>query len=173
MPYAVNDDVLLRAGRVAGIFSVAGKRPNISDIDKLLADVSNEIDAEFRARGYDPALFDQSVKDALKDLAAYGALYRAVSAADPSGSVQNLRNVADTAREVWESAMGTPSAEGSIAKGTFSVVRQLEAGRGGGGPGTSAGSFFDEEPLYPTDSDFVEGRQQPLQAPEFARGQKL
>lgn len=173
MAYASVDDVQLRAGRVAKIFEVANKRPNLADIAKLLDDVSSEVDAEFRARGYDPDAFSATTNEALRDLAAYGALYRAIPAADPSGSDQNLRNVYDTARAVWEGAMGVPGKSGSIADGSFSVIRLLEAGAGGGGPGTSAGSLWDEEPLYPTESDFVEGRLNPAMAPEVARGQKL
>lgn len=173
MAYANVDDVQLRAGRVARIFEVANKRPNLSDIAKLLDDVSSEVDAEFRARGYDPDAFDTTTNEALRDLAAYGALYRAIAGADPAGTNQNLSNVADTARAVWEGAMGVPGKSGSIADGSFSVIRLLEAGAGGGGPGTSAGSFWDEEPDYPTDADFIEGRLNPPLQPEVARGQKL
>lgn len=167
MSYATPDDVLLRAGRVGGAFTVAGRRPNLADLDTLLANVSAEIDVEIRQRGYDPAALDQTTTDALTDVAAYGALARALPAIDPSSRPDNVDKLIEIAEGVWSS---TPGKRGNQLA---SILLLLEAGRGGGGPGTSAGSFWDEEPDYPTQSDLLTARLNPLEAPEFAKRQTL
>src|SRR2546425_643783 len=103
MAYANTDDVLARAGRVQGIFTVAGKRPNLADLDKFLDDTTAEIDAAVRARGFDPASFETATSEAFRDLNAYGALARGLSAI-PNAPADLLAE----ARSVWEAAMGTP-----------------------------------------------------------------
>lgn len=169
MAYATNDDVLLRAGRVGGAFSVAGRRPTLADITTLLTDVSAEIDVEIRRRGYDPAALDATATAALKDVAAYGALARALAAVDPSSRPDNVDKLIERAESVWSSDPNTDKRGNQLT----AVLMLLEAGRGGGGSGTSAGSFWDEEPLYPTESDVLEARLNPLVVPEIAKGQKL
>lgn len=178
--YATRDDVLARVGRVAGAFSVAGRRPNLADVDEFLADASAQIDEAIRGRGFDPALLDANALTALRDLAAYGATARALRAlGDRSPEVLQVLVEADA---VWTSAMGDPkatqadAAAGTIRLGTYPVILALEAGQAGGGPGATAGSFWQSEPDY--------GRlpQQLVEynrlfgtnlAPGFSRGQKL
>ena len=167
--YAVADDVLLRAGRVAGAFTVTGKRPNLADISSLLTDVSAEIDVEIRAQGYDPALLDTATTGALKDIAAYGVLARALAAIDPSDRPDNVKSLIDRAESVWSSDPSSDRRGATLSR----ILLLLEAGAGGGGAGSSAGSFWDEEELYPTEGDFAVARLNPLQAPDFARGMKL
>lgn len=178
--YATQDDVLGRAGRVGGAFSVAGRRPNLSDVDAYLTAVSAEIDEAFRARGFDPSRIDANAVAALKDLAAYGALARALRAlGDRSPEVQQILVEADM---VWTSAMGDPKATraeaiaGSIRNGTHPVVLALEAGIAGGGAVVSAGNFWDDESQYGSraaalvEFDRLWGTNL---APGFSRGQKL
>lgn len=140
MAYAVRDDVLARAGRVAGAFSIAGKRPNLADIDAFIADVTAEIDVEIRRRGFDPALLDAEVVVALRDIAAYGALAKALAGIDPSDRPDNLDNLVAKAESVWSSDASSGRRSAQIA----SIVGIIEAGVGGGGTGPSAGSLWDD-----------------------------
>lgn len=167
--YAVRDDVLARAGRFQGVFSVAGKRPNLGDLDLFLDDVSAIIDVEIRARGYDPDLLTVEIKDSLRDVAAWAVLLRALPEASPGSD--EIEPTLDRARAILNAA-GFPSlAEGGAAD-VFVALEALEAGTGGGGPGTSAGSFLadledelsiaEEEEI---DSDTV--------GPQWRRGQSL
>jgi hypothetical protein len=144
--YATRDDVLLRAGRIGPAFSVAGKRPNLTDIDALVSQLSDEVDEAVRARGFDPAALDANAKTALLDVVAYGALARAVRAlGDQSPEVQQILVEADA---VWSSAMGDGTTAGTIAGGTFPAIAALLAGAAGGGTVVSAGSFWEDEPDY-------------------------
>lgn len=170
--YAAVDDVLARAGRVRGAFSVVGKHPDSTDIENFLLATAQEIDAAIRARGFDPDSLDPDTKEAFRDLNAYGALSRALSAM--AGAP---RDMLDEARLVWESAIGTPQdPAGSIARGTFPAIAVLEAGEGGGGEGSTAGSLWDEEPEYGTQA-WADAEAAVLRGTNFAptvtRGQKL
>lgn len=141
MAYAVFADVTARAGRVAGAFSVAGKHPDQADVEKFLADVSALIDAAIRSRGFDPAGLDQTVKDALKDLAAYGALARSLTALDPTGR-SGFGALLTEAQGIWEAGLA------GIEAGTAEAILELEAGVGGGGTGSTAGSLSIDDPAY-------------------------
>jgi hypothetical protein len=170
--YATTDDVLARAGRVQGIFTVASKRPNLADLAKLLDDTAADINAAVRARGFDPDLFDQDTSDAFRDLNAYGALARGLAA------IQNPPSaLLAEARGVWEAAMGTPQDPGgTIAAGTFPAIAMLEAGAGGGGAGATAGSLWTDEPTYGSIAGVISEANQLRDtnlAPEFSRKQKL
>jgi hypothetical protein len=80
------------------------RQPNLADVDAFLVAVSDEIDEAIRARGFDPASLDTNAKAALLDLAAYGALARALRAlGDRSPEVLQILVEADA---VWSSAMG-------------------------------------------------------------------
>lgn len=174
MAYATRDDVLARAGRIGSAFSVAGRRPNLSDVDAFVAQLSDEVDEAVRARGFDPAGLDANAKTALLDVVAYGALARAARAlGDRSPEVLSVLTEADA---VWTSAMGDGTTAGAIAAGTFPAIAALIAGAGGGGAVVSAGSFWEDEPDY--------GRPAAVQreynalwgtnlAPAFSKGQRL
>lgn len=145
MIYAAQGDVLARAGRFAGLFSVVGKRPNLADLDDLLEQVSAEIDVEIQAHGYDPASLDADLVTALTDVAAWAVLVRALPEASPG----------DNATEpTIERGVAILNASGfkSLAEGGVNVleamgaIAALEAGSAGGGPGTSAGSLWDDLP---------------------------
>lgn len=175
--YATRDDVLARAGRVGGAFSVAGKRPNLTDLDAFTVDASAQVDEAVRARGFDPAGLDANAQAGLKDLVAYGALARALRAlGDRTPEVQELLVEADA---VWSYAMGDQTDAGSIAEGTYPVIAALEAGAGGTVV-LSAGSLWDDDETCLEPEDFVPLR--PLagvwgrwgrRGPAFRRGQKL
>lgn len=138
--YAAQDDVLARAGRFGGVFSVAGKRPNLADLDELLVTVAAIIDAEILARGYDPALLDATIEEALKDVNAWAVLVRALPQATPGDDQADA--IVEQGREILKAA-GFPSlAEGG--SDLFTALAALEAGEGGGGAGTSAGSLWDD-----------------------------
>lgn len=173
--YATQADVLARAGRVGGGFSVAGKRPSLADIDLFLADTAALIDQSVRALGFEPATLSAPELAAFKDLNAYGALQRALAGLDPADRPDSATALLDEARAVWEGAMGDPAGknEGTIAAGTFPAIRALLAGQAGGGPAVTAGAFWLDEPAYPTDGDWADARMRPLQAPIIARGQKM
>lgn len=153
MTYAVQDDVLARAGRFAGVFEVAGRRPNLADIDAMLATAAAAIDVEIKAHGYDPAVLSDEIVEMLRDVNAWAVLVRALPEASPGDNA-----ISDTvARGVSIlTASGFPSlAEGGSGNVFTAVgaIEALEAGTGGGGPGTSAGSFWDELP-----EDWMTGR---------------
>jgi hypothetical protein len=172
--YASQDDVLARAGRVGGAFSVPGRQPTLADVDAFLVAVSAEIDEAIRARGFDPASLDSNAKAALLDLAAYGALARALRAlGDRSPEVLQILVEADA---VWASAMGDTKAPGSISDGTFPVIAALLAGAAGGGAVSSAGSFWGDETDYGR-PDQARAEANELWgtnlAPGFSRGQRL
>lgn len=139
-PYANQDDVLARAGRVAGAFSVAGKRPNLADIDEFLLDVTAEINVEIRRHGFDPNGLDAEVVTALRDVAAYGALAKALAGVDPSDRPDNLDNLVAKAEAVWSSDANSSRRSAQIS----SIIGIIEAGVGGGGTGPSAGSLWDD-----------------------------
>lgn len=146
--YATQDDVLARAGRFGGVFSVAGRRPNLADLDAMLATVSAVIDAEIRAHGYDPASITPELVEALRDVTAWAVVIRALPEAVPGDDA--ITATIDRGRAIV-TASGFPTlAEGGVnlltAIGAIGAIETLEAGEGGGGPGTSAGSFWDELP---------------------------
>lgn len=153
--YATQDDVLARAGRFAGLFSVAGRRPNLADIDAMLVTVSAEVDAEIRAHGYDPATITPELVEALTEPVAWAVLIRALPGASPGDDA--IEPLIERGRNVV-TASGFPA----LADVGVNVMQQLEragaielleAGGGGGGPGTSAGSFWDELP-----EEWIQGR---------------
>ena len=169
--FATRDDVLARAGRLGGAFSVAGKRPTLTDLDAFAAAASEEVAEAIRGAGFDPTTLDTDATQALADLAAYGALGRALRGlGDASPQVQELLAHAEL---VWSSAMG---AKGTIADGSFPVIRALAAGAAGGGPVASGGSFWGDEPGYGT-PDMVAAENDALHGgntgPGFRKEQKL
>lgn len=142
MAYADFSDVQARLGRFQGVFEITGKHPNQADVEALLGNVADDIDAAIRARGFDPDALNQSARAALVDLNAYGALARALPSTNLGPQAADLLA---TAAAVWDSAMGE---RGSIAAGTHSAFAELEAGAGGGGVGPSAGELWSDDPTY-------------------------
>jgi hypothetical protein len=169
MGYATTDDVLARAGRVGGTFTVAGRRPNLEDVAQLVDDVAAEIDVEIRARGFDPAALDDATAAALRDINAYGALARALAGVDPSDRPDNLDALIKRAEKVWSSDPGSDKRGDALAQ----VLAVLAAGAGGEAVAVSAGSLWDDEPDYGTP---LQQRQETLElgytnlGPGFRRG---
>lgn len=151
--YASQDDVLARAGRFAGLFSVAGRRPNLADLDAMLLTVSAVIDAEIRAHGYDPATITPELEESLRDVAAWAVLIRALPEASPGDNA--IDGTVERGSAIV-TASGFPALAAGGAVNVFQAIgaiETLEAGAGGGGPGTSAGSFWDELP-----EEWIQGR---------------
>lgn len=178
--YATFANVSARAGRYSGAFGAAGgaPKPNENEITQLLADLAAQVDVALRARGYDPAALDATVKLALKDVVAYGALARALQSIPDSSD--EIRELEEYASKVWGSAMGDPTSntaagqKGSIAAGTHPAIAALEAGQAGGG-GQTAGSLWDDEPDFGSTAQ-VEAERLTLTAelaPTFAKSQSL
>lgn len=160
--YATFDDVAARAGRFAGVFSIAGKRPDQADVEMLLDNVAAEIDAAVRARGFDPATMDANVRAAFLDLNAYGALARALRAATTGDEADKLITAAE---ELFAAGLL------AIAEGSFSAILQLEAGAGGAG-GATAGDLWGDEPSYGSAASVVSEANQLSDtnlAPAFSR----
>lgn len=143
--YATQDDVLARAGRFAGLFQVAGKRPNLADIDAMLDTVSAVIDVEIEAHGYDPASLTADLVESLRDVAAWAVLVRALPEASPGDNA--TESTVERGQKILD-ASGFPALgeSGVNVLEAIASIGALEAGAGGGGPGTSAGSFWDELP---------------------------
>lgn len=159
--YAVRDDVLARAGRFAGVFSVANKRPNLADLDAMLETVSASIDIEIRAAGYDPDLITADLAESLRDVAAWAVLLRALPEASPGSD--EVEPTLERARQILTAAGFPGLAEG--ASDVFSAIEVLQTGAAGGGAGTSAGSFWDTLP----EDELDEEAREPL----WERGQSL
>jgi len=177
--YATLTDVQARAGRFAGAIAAGGgARPNETDVTTLLADLAAQVDVALSARGYDPAALDATVKLALKDVVAYGALARAFTGIADSGD--ELEELVAYANKVWGAALGDPESKtaggqkGSIASGTHPAIAALEAGRAGAG-GQSAGDFWSDEPTFGSEAQ-VEAERLTLTAelaPVFSKSQSL
>lgn len=165
MSYASSDDVLARAGRFAGLFSVSGKRPDTSDLDAFLDTTAASIDAEIRRRGYDPASLSAELEEALLDVNAWAALIRALPAASPGDDA--IQPTIDRGVAILKASGFEDLASGG--SDVFGILGALEAGQGGGGSGTSAGStwdlFGDSAELSSEDADVLE--------PVWRRGQSL
>jgi hypothetical protein len=162
MAYAAFADVVARAGRVAGAFSVSGKHPNQQDIEIMLADVSVLVDAAIRSRGFDPATIGDDVAEALRDLVAYGALTRALAGIDPGAP--GLSSLVTRADAIWTSGLA------AIMDGTHSALLELEAGS----TGPSAGALWTDDPTYGQHVSPEQRRELNEDfAPGFARTQKL
>ena len=162
MVYASFADVVARAGRVAGAFSVSGKHPNEQDIEIMLADCSALVDAAIRSRGFDPASLDSSVEEALRDLVAYGALTRALAGIDPGAP--GLSSLVTRADAIWSGGIA------AIMAGTHSALMELEAGSSG----PSAGALWTDDPTYGQHVTPEQRRELNEDfAPGFARTQKL
>ena len=165
MAYAAYGDVIARAGRFAGVFALAGKRPNQTDVEGFLQDVAAQLDSSLRARGYDPATVGASVRDALRDLSAFGAL--SIGLGGQTGD--EINDVRRHANSIWSRGLA------AIADGSLPAIRELESGRAGG-RGAGAGSFWSHEPDYGTaaaaaaEAERLRGTNL---APAFERGQSL
>lgn len=178
--YADFTDVQARAGRYSGAFGAAGgdPKPNENQIVQILADLAAQVDVALRARGYDPAALDATVKLALKDVVSYGALARALQSIPDSSD--EIRELEEYASKVWWSAMGDPTSntaagqKGAIAAGTHPAIAALEAGQAGAG-GQTAGDFWSDEPGFGSDAQ-VAAESATLNAelaPTFAKSQSL
>jgi hypothetical protein len=156
--YATFDDVLARAGRFGGIFSVAGKQPDEETIETLLEQVSGDLNAGIAALGHTIPVTGTAA-GALIDTAAYGALARALASVPGDDDQDALQAFAD---RMWLAALA------AISGRTHGVILLLEAGAGG----ASAGSFWEDEPSYDPDvapeTDLI-----PSLAPAFHKGQTL
>lgn len=173
--YAEFADVAARAGRYAGIFAAADAHPNQADVEQLLEDCHAQIDVAIRARGFSTVGLAADVKASLRDVAAYGALGRALAGVpDPPDDLAKLRM---WALNVWGAAMGDPAGpdkdarRGSIASGSFPGIALLEAGS----TGPSAGDFWTDEPQYGSDAllQAEANRWTADTAETFAKGQAL
>lgn len=143
MAYAVADDVIDRAGRLASAWPATGGTPGtVTAFDGFLADCAAEIDAEISARGFDPAALSLTAEAALVDLNAYGALARALTALVPGSRGANAQTLNDQAWKVWNEGIA------SIKDGTHPVIAMIAAGAGGAGVGPGAGSLWSDEPSY-------------------------
>jgi hypothetical protein len=143
MAYAVADDVIDRAGRLAAAWPATGGTPGtVTAFDSFLDSCAAEIDAEIMARGFDPSALSQEAIAALVDLNAYGALARALVALVPGSRGGNAADLLAYAQKVWEDGMA------SIKDGTHPLIALLLSGQGGTGNGVSAGSLWSEEPNY-------------------------
>lgn len=149
--YATSDDVLARAGRFAGLFQVTGKRPDADDLDAILVTVSAIIDAEIRARGYDPDSLTDELVESLRDVAAWAVLVRALPEASPGDNA--LEPTLERGKAILEASGFKALGAASNVMDAIGSLATLEAGEGGGGAGTSAGSFWDSLP-----EDWVTGR---------------
>lgn len=145
MAYATYAQIKVRAGRFGGAFEVAGKKPDQTDIEGILTNISAELDAAIRGVGFDPSTMGATVKDALVDLAAYGALARALPAASPGAEAVGL---ADRAAALYSRGLE------QIASRKLPALAQLEGGAGGqAGPGP--GSLWMDEPSYGSEASVV------------------
>jgi len=179
MAYATNDDVLARAGRIGGAFQVAGKRPNLADIDGFIDDLTADVDDAIKGHGFDPTQLDAPSQKALLDLVAYGALARALRGlGDASPQVKQAQVEADL---VWTAAMGDPASRqadaimGAMRRGDHPVIRALQSGQAGGVP-IEAGTFWEDEPDYGRPYQLLEeywALRGTNLAPGFSRGQKF
>lgn len=151
--YASHDDVLARAGRFAGVFQVADRRPNIEDLDGFLDTVSAAIDAAVRAHGYDPTLLTDELVEMLRDVAAWAVLIRALPSASPGDNAVDALVERGRAIVTASGFRTLADAQGGNIFTAIGALETLEAGAGGGGAGTSAGSFWDELP-----DDWATGR---------------
>lgn len=165
--YAAFSDVTARAGRFAGFFTVAGKHPDQADVEAIITDLSADVDAAITARGFNASALSAGAVAALRDLVAFGALARALSAADPGPDAADL---IARAWKTWNDAIA------AMTDGTSSVIVELEAGAGGQAA-VGAGTLWGDEPDYPTWDEwnaYVLNRfLNPFQAPMWAKGQKL
>lgn len=140
MAYAALDDVLARAGRLAGLF-VEGKRPTPEDVTAFLEQVSAEIDTQLVSRGYDPETMPEGVDMVLLDVAAWATLARALPQASlDDEAVAKLLERADSILNDY----GFPGLSSGSSSNVFATLESLE-------PGTStttihAGSFWDDLP---------------------------
>jgi hypothetical protein len=163
MAYGSVDDVLSRAGRFSGVFQVAGKHPDQNDIDAFLDDTAEMIDSAISAAGFAPADMADDAKAALVDLNAYGALVRALSAANLGPQASAL--LAE-ARSLWDLGIA------GIADGTNAVILLLQSGS----IGPSAGDLWSDDPTYGSqlglEAEALQLADTNL-APAFRRGQSL
>lgn len=162
MAFATFTDVEARAGRYAPLFQVAGKQPDQDTVNALLVDVSAELTGALVARGFD-APYDSAATAALVDVAAYGALARALASV-PAGD-RSLDELKAYATQVWAAGLA------AVAAGVHPAVAVLE----GAGGGASAGSFWGDEPEYGQAGVVVPSAEdvgEPL-APGFWKGQTL
>lgn len=142
--YATVDDVYARAGRFAGLFQVAGKHPDQTDLATELGVITDSIDVEIRAHGYEPASLDADLISSLRDVAAWAAIVRLLPGASPGDNAVDA--IVERGQAILN-ASGFPAlGEGTNVIAQIGAIAALEAGAGGGGPGSSAGSFWDDLP---------------------------
>lgn len=167
MAYADVEDVLARAGRFAGVFDVAGKRPSVADLDTFVAEVAAVIDSKIRARGFNPGTLSDEVVSALRDVNAWAVLIRALPSAlvgDPAADDLLAQAKAIVAGAGFEELAG---GGGDV----FTLLEVVESAQEGGGAGSSAGSFWDDvgEPEELRDTEEITDAAAPL----WLRGQAL
>jgi hypothetical protein len=160
--YAAFANVAARAGRYAPLFDVAGKQPDETTIEGLLIDVDAELDAAIGARGLTVPVTDAVAKAALLDVAAYGALARALAGVPGDDDLTALRDYAQT---VWLASLT------AISKGAFPAIAVLELAGGG----ATAGDFWTENPDFGSDAQIRSeaATTNASLAPAFAKGQTL
>jgi len=90
--YAQLSDVKARAGVIATAWS-ADTQPADADIERILQQVSGELDALLASKGYPLPILDQTALDALVSITADKALLLAIDATYPGGSsaISDLR----------------------------------------------------------------------------------
>lgn len=116
--FATFSDVTARAGAIADAWTSTSD-PSISDIEKLIEQVSGEIGGYIAGAGFDPAALDQTAQDALVGITADIVLLLAIDATfqgDRSGVSELRASVKDRVDAYTE----------ALAKGEVAVLLYLD-----------------------------------------------